>query len=72
MSVNESAGSRGTGHLSCPFCTSYDVTRLFLASIGVDSCECLACGARWDEDSKSGEYKGRSDRSSVLMRRKTD
>lgn len=69
MLVNEAAGSRGGGHLACPFCASYDVVRLFLASMSIDSCECLACSARWDEDSRSGAYKGRANRSSVLLPR---
>ncbi|MEY2570035.1 MAG: hypothetical protein QOE63_385, partial [Acidimicrobiaceae bacterium] len=34
------------GHMQCPFCSSYEVDRLFLASNGLDSCVCLACGAR--------------------------
>jgi hypothetical protein len=55
--------------MCCPFCNSYDVGRLFIASINVDSCECASCGARWDEDRASGEYLGRADRASVLMRR---
>lgn len=58
-----------TGHLACPFCNSYDVSRLYLASAAIDSCECRSCGARWDEDAKSGEYKGRGTRSSVLVKR---
>jgi transposase-like protein len=58
-----------TGHLACPFCNSYDVSRMYLASAGLDSCECQACGARWDEDAKSGEYKGRGPRSSVVVKR---
>lgn len=73
MPVNEQSGSPAGGHLACPFCTSYAVTRLFLGSVSIDSCECLSCGARWDEDSASGEYKGRATRSSVLIRpRPTD
>ena len=58
----------GTAHLSCPFCSSYDVDRLFLASSRIDCCECTSCGARWDESSTTGEYLGRTDRSSVLVR----
>ncbi|HEX4979267.1 MAG TPA: hypothetical protein VFV35_04305 [Acidimicrobiales bacterium] len=58
-----------TGHLACPFCNSYDVRRLFLASASIDSCECQACGARWDEDAVSGEYKGRGTSASVLVKR---
>jgi transcription elongation factor Elf1 len=61
--------SESPGHFACPFCNSYDVTRLFIASLRMDSCECLTCGARWDEDAKSGKYKGRSNRSSVLLPR---
>jgi len=56
-------------HLACPFCGSYDVERLFVASARLDMCECRACSARWDEDSLTGEYRGRADRSSVLMPR---
>ena len=58
-----------TGHLMCPFCNSYDVTRLYLASVNVDSCECCSCGARWDEERGSGQYRGRANRSSVLLPR---
>jgi Zn ribbon nucleic-acid-binding protein len=56
-------------HLACPFCNSYDVTRLYIASLKMDSCECLSCGARWDEDARNGEYLGRANRSSVLLPR---
>ena len=57
-----------SGHLQCPFCNSYDVSRLFVGSLNVDSCECSTCGARWDEDAGSGAYRGRVSRSSVLAR----
>ena len=60
---------RATGHLTCPFCSSYDVHRLYVASIRMDSCECTGCGARWDEERSSGEYRGRASRSSVLLPR---
>ena len=56
--------------LTCPFCSSYDVVRLFVGVVNVDSCQCSACDARWDEDSSSGRYRGRSHRSSVLMPRR--
>ena len=56
-------------HFTCPFCASYDVTRLYVGLVHVDSCECAACGARWDEDSRSGRYRGRGERASVLMPR---
>jgi transcription elongation factor Elf1 len=52
----------------CPYCTSVHVDRLFLVSVNLDTCACLACGARWDEDATTGEFKGRvtSASSSVL------
>jgi transcription elongation factor Elf1 len=61
--------ARSQQHLACPFCSSYEVERLFVASARIDSCVCDACGARWDEDPVTGEYLGRADRSSVLMPR---
>jgi transcription elongation factor Elf1 len=59
----------GTGHLTCPFCNSYDVARLYIASVNIDSCECATCSARWDEECGSGHYRGRANRASVLMPR---
>jgi hypothetical protein len=56
-------------HLICPFCDSYDVSRMFLASLRLDSCECAACGGRWDEENGTGEYRGRAQQSSVVIRR---
>ena len=53
-------------HFTCPFCNSHEVDRLYLASLRLDSCACLSCGARWDEDSGSGEFRGRGSRSSIL------
>ena len=67
--VGETATPHDNGHLTCPFCTSYDVTRMFVASINVDSCECASCGARWDEEQGSGEYRGRGESASVLLPR---
>ena len=61
--------SHGTEHFQCPYCESFDVDRLYLAGVGIDSCACLACGARWDEDATSGEFRGRSTSSSVLAPR---
>jgi hypothetical protein len=61
--------SEPTGHLQCPFCAAYEVERLFLASLRLDSCECLACGARWDEDAESGVYRGRASRTSAAIPR---
>lgn len=56
-------------HFACPFCNSYDVSRLYIASVDLDSCECLSCGARWDQERESGKYRGRSSRTSVLAPR---
>lgn len=53
-------------HLQCPFCEAYEVERLYLASLRVDSCACASCGARWDEDPTTGEYLGRAQRESVV------
>jgi transcription elongation factor Elf1 len=57
------------GHFQCPFCNSFDVNRLFVATLNLDSCECCSCGARWDEEAGSGKYRGRSNKTSVLVRR---
>jgi hypothetical protein len=59
-----------TGRLACPFCGSYHVDRLFLASGGLDACACRACGASWDEDRASGEFRGRSARASAAEPRR--
>lgn len=58
-----------TSHFSCPFCTSHEVDRLYLASLHLDSCACLSCGARWDEDAESHAFRGRASRSSILAPR---
>ena len=55
-------------HFECPYCSSYDVERLFLASLRLDSCACLTCGARWDEDATSGEFRGRASQSVMAPR----
>lgn len=70
--VPGSSPTPSAGHLACPYCGSYDVARLYIASIHMDSCECATCGVRWDEDTESGAYRGRADRSSVLMPRPED
>ena len=59
------------GHLQCPFCEAYEVERLYLGSIQVDSCTCQACGARWDEDVQTGRYRGRGDVDSVITPRRS-
>jgi hypothetical protein len=61
MSRNERAG-----HLQCPFCEAYEVERLYLASLRIDSCACSSCGARWDEDAVSGDYLGRAAKETVF------
>ena len=58
-----------TGHLQCPFCGAYEVDRLFIGSLRVDSCTCGACGARWDEDTTTGRYRGRGSVESVMAPR---
>ena len=63
------SGDEHEGHFSCPFCTSHEVDRLYLASLRLDSCACLSCGARWDEDADSGQFRGRASRSSILAPR---
>ena len=61
--------AQDAAHLACPFCASYDVDRLYLASRRTDSCECRSCGGAWDEAAGSGTYLGRSDRASVFIPR---
>jgi hypothetical protein len=61
--------SDDVGHLQCPFCTGYDVSRMYLASARLDACECRSCGARWDEEPDSGTYRGLSSRTSTLTPR---
>jgi hypothetical protein len=56
-------------HLRCPFCEAYEVERLYLASLSLDTCLCSSCGARWDEDAESGDFKGRSSESRVVTPR---
>jgi hypothetical protein len=58
-------------HFQCPYCESFEVDRLYLASLKLDSCACMSCGARWDEDATSGEFRGRASRSSVLAPRES-
>jgi hypothetical protein len=59
------------GHFQCPYCDSFEVDRLYLASLRLDSCVCLTCSARWDEDPASGEFRGRASRSSVMAPRES-
>lgn len=48
-----------TGRLSCPFCNSFGVDRMYLGSSAADSCECTNCGARWEEEISDGAFRGR-------------
>ena len=57
-----------SGRLQCPFCDDYDVDRMYLGSYGMDSCVCLSCGARWDEDPVTGAFHGRATRSRTTGR----
>lgn len=58
------------GHLQCPFCGGYEVDRLYVASSRVDSCACLSCSARWEEDAATGAYRGRSPLESGISSRR--
>ncbi|MGH9184696.1 MAG: hypothetical protein ACRD0U_02595 [Acidimicrobiales bacterium] len=69
--MRESSRVERVGHLQCPYCNSYEIERLYLASLRLDTCACESCGARWDEDALSGEFRGRADRSSVFAPRET-
>jgi transposase-like protein len=70
MSTNGSRAAAGGGHLQCPFCEAYQVERLYLASVNLDSCHCASCGASWDEDPVTGEYRGRASHESVITPRR--
>ena len=54
---------------TCHYCQSTDVARLYLGSVHLDACECGSCGARWDEDAVTGEFRGRATRASVVVPR---
>lgn len=54
---------------TCPYCEGASVARLYLGSVHLDSCECRDCGARWDEDAVTGEFRGRASRASVVVPR---
>jgi hypothetical protein len=63
--------SAESGRLQCPFCLGYDVDRMYLASLQLDSCACAGCGARWDEKVGTGEFVGRGSRATVVSPRRT-
>ena len=54
-------------HMTCPFCGSYDVERLYVGSRAVDCCACVACGAEWEESAVTGAYRGRVSSASVAI-----
>ena len=43
------------GHLRCPYCDAYEVDRLYLGTLRLDSCHCRSCEHRWDEEPESGQ-----------------
>jgi transposase-like protein len=70
--VTPAAGTLQYGahvHLRCPFCEAYEVERLYLASLDLDSCVCGSCGARWDEEASTGDYRGRASEETVVAPR---
>ena len=73
--MHDGDGTRGSGerpgHLACPHCAAYDVERLFVASLRMDSCHCLTCGRRWDEELDTGHRRRPTGRASVLIQRET-
>ncbi len=69
VTTSEGSSTERAGHLQCPFCNSYDVQRLFVASLKIDSCECASCRARWDEDARTARSSGRGNHSSVTIHR---
>ena len=59
----------GRRNATCPYCTDGDVARMYLGSVHLDSCQCNGCGARWDEDPRTGDFRGRATRASVVVPR---
>lgn len=68
--VGPAGGSGEPGRFGCPFCRAFEVDRLYVATLGADSCECRACGGRWDEARDTGRRLGPADGSSVLAPRR--
>jgi hypothetical protein len=58
-----------TSPLECPFCGAWEVDRLYLGTLDLDACTCTACGARWDQDSTTGRYRGRGSKESIVAPR---
>ena len=63
------AGEGGSGRFGCPFCASFDVDRMYVATLDADACECRTCGVRWDEARRTGLQLEHADRASVLAPR---
>jgi hypothetical protein len=57
--------------LRCPYCSGYEVRRLYLGGVDLDACDCRACGARWDERHSDGAFVERGSRSTVLLTRRS-
>lgn len=68
--VTSGTVSEDSHRLQCPFCEGYDVDRLYLASVQLDSCACASCGARWDERINTGAFAGRGSSATVLSPRR--
>lgn len=55
--------------LQCPFCGAWEVDRLYLGTVNLDACTCMACGSRWDQDAATGAYRGRGSHQSIVAPR---
>ena len=61
--------SDGNRPLECPFCGAYEIDRLYLGTVHLDACTCMACGAQWDQEPVTGRYRGRGNQDSVVTPR---
>ena len=61
--------AEGSKRLQCPYCEGYEVDRVYLASLQLDACACVDCGARWDERTSTGEFVGRGSSATVFTPR---
>ncbi len=53
--------------MQCPFCASYDVSRMFVGSRAADWCECVVCGSGWEESVVTGATRRRPSSASVVI-----